>query len=241
MKKHLSIYYFLFIAVFVGYLFTVQLRAAMPTNQGIVTIPKILEMKNEIENSKKENQRLAASISEAKLQLQEYEEGIDKTGNVFGIMEEELELARNYANYAKLEGPGIIISMNDSLSEVGEFENPDWYVIHDGDMLAIVNELRAAGAEAISINDERVTASSNITCGGPTINIDGKRHAVPFIIKAIGDPQKLEASIMAPSGYLDLMEYYDIRIIIQKVDKLTINAYDINYKLNYQKKTEGGE
>jgi uncharacterized protein YlxW (UPF0749 family) len=241
MKKHLSIYYFLFIAVFVGYLFTVQLRAAMPTNQGIVTIPKILEMKNEIENSKKENQRLAASISEAKLQLQEYEEGIDKTGNVFGIMEEELELARNYANYAKLEGPGIIISMNDSLSEVGEFENPDWYVIHDGDMLEIVNELRAAGAEAISINDERVTASSNITCGGPTINIDGKRHAVPFIIKAIGDPQKLEASIMAPSGYLDLMEYYDIRIIIQKVDKLTINAYDINYKLNYQKKTEGGE
>jgi uncharacterized protein YlxW (UPF0749 family) len=241
MKKHLSIYYFLFIAVFVGYLFTVQLRAAMPTNQGIVTIPKILEMKNEIENSKKENQRLAASISEAKLQLQEYEEGIDKTGNVFGIMEEELELARDYANYAKLEGPGIIISMNDSLSEVGEFENPDWYVIHDGDMLAIVNELRAAGAEAISINDERVTASSNITCGGPTINIDGKRHAVPFVIKAIGDPQKLEASIMAPSGYIDLMEYYDIRIITQKVDKLTINAYDINYKLNYQKKTEGGE
>jgi uncharacterized protein YlxW (UPF0749 family) len=241
MKKHLSIYYFLFIAVFVGYLFTVQLRAAMPTNQGIVTIPKILEMKNEIENSKKENQRLAASISEAKLQLQEYEEGIDKTGNVFGIMEEELELARNYANYAKLEGPGIIISMNDSLSEVGEFENPDWYVIHDGDMLEIVNELRAAGAEAISINDERVTASSNIRCGGPTINIDGKRHAVPFVIKAIGDPQKLEASIMAPSGYIDLMEYYDIRIITQKVDKLTINAYDINYKLNYQKKTEGGE
>jgi uncharacterized protein YlxW (UPF0749 family) len=241
MKKHLSIYYFLFIAVFVGYLFTIQFRAAMPTNQGIVTIPKILEMKNEIDNSNKENQKLAESISEAKLKLQEYEEGIDKTGNVFGIMEEELELARDYANYAKLEGPGIIISMNDSLSEVGEFENPDWYVIHDGDMLAIVNELRAAGAEAISINDERVTASSNITCGGPTINIDGKRHAVPFVIKAIGDPQKLEASIMAPSGYIDLMEYYDIRIITQKVDKLTINAYDINYKLNYQKKTEGGE
>jgi len=46
---------------------------------------------------------------------------------------------------------------------------------------------------------------------------------------------------MSPTGYIDLMEYYDIRIIIQKVDKLTINAYDIKYKLNYQKKTEGGE
>jgi uncharacterized protein YlxW (UPF0749 family) len=239
MKKHLSTYYFLFIAVFIGYLLTVQIRSAIPSNQGIVTIPKILEMKNEIDNTDKENLKLANSINEAKLKLQGYEDGINKTGNVYGTMEEELELARNYANYAKLQGPGIVISMNDSLSEVGEYENPDWYVIHDGDILEIINELRAAGAEAISINDERVTASSNITCGGPTINIDGKRHAVPFVIKAIGDPQKLEASAM--SGYIDLMEYYDIRIIIQKVDKLTINAYDLKYKLNYQKKTEGGE
>lgn len=241
MKKHLSTYYFLLIAVFVGYLLTVQIRATIPSNQGIVTIPKILEMKNEIDNTNKENLKLASSIDEAKLKLQGYEKGVNKTGNVFETMKEELELARNYANYAKLQGPGIVITMNDSLSEVAEYENPDWYLIHDGDILEIVNELRAAGAEAISINDERVTATSNITCGGPTINIDGKRHAVPFVIKAIGDPQKLEASAMAPSGYIDLMEYYDIRIIIQKVDKLAINAYDMRYKLNYQKKTEGGE
>lgn len=241
MKKHLSNYYFLLIAVFVGYLLTVQIQSAIPSNQGIVTIPKILEMKNGIDNTNKESLKLASSIEEAKLKLQGYEEGIKKTGNVFENMEEELELARNYANYEKMQGPGIVITMNDSLAEVAEYENPDWYVIHDGDILEIVNELRAAGAEAISINDERVTANSNITCGGPTINIDGKRHAVPFVIKAIGDPQKLEASAMAPSGYIDLMEYYDIRIIIQKVDKITINAYDIKYKLNYQKKTEGGE
>ena len=241
MKKHLSTYYFLFIAIFIGYLLTVQIRASIPSNQGIVTIPKLLEMKNDMDNTNKENIMLAKSINEAKLKLQDYEEGVDKTGNILGIMQEELELARNYANYEKIEGPGIIISMNDSLSEVGENENPQWYLIHDADILEIINVLRDAGAEAISINDERVTASSNIKCGGPTINIDGKRHAVPFVIKAIGDPQKLEASSMAPGGYIDLMEYYDIRIIIQKVDKLTINAYDVKYKLNYQKKTEGGE
>lgn len=241
MKKQLSDYYFLLIAVFVGYLLTVQVMSTIPSSQGIVTIPKILEMKNEIDNISKENFKLAASINEAKLKLKSYEEGINKTGNIFENMENELELARDYADYEKLEGPGIIITMNDSLSEVGEYENPDWYLIHDGDILEIVNELRAAGAEAISINDERVTASSNISCGGPTINVDGKRHAVPFVIKAIGDPKRLEATATAPSGYIDLMEFYDIRINIQKVDKLTINAYDGRYKLNYQKKTEGGE
>jgi uncharacterized protein YlxW (UPF0749 family) len=241
MKNKLSNYYFLLIAVFAGYLLSVQVQATIPSYQGIVTIPKILEMKNEIDNIKKENLNLANSINEARLKLQGYEESISKTGNVFQGMDEELALARNYADFETLEGPGIIITMNDSLSEVGEYENPDWYVIHDGDILEIVNELRAAGAEAISINDERVTATSNIRCGGPTINIDGKRHAVPFVIKAIGDPQKLEASATAPSGYIDLMEFYDIRINIQKVDKLVINAYDGRYKLNYQQKTEGGE
>ena len=241
MKKKLSNYYFLLIAVFAGYLLSVQVQSTIPSYQGIVTIPKILEMKNEIDNIKKENLNLANSINETKLKLQSYEESINKTGNIFKGMDEELALARNYADFEKLEGPGIIINMNDSLAEVGEFENPDWYVIHDGDILEIVNELRAAGAEAISINDERVTATSNIRCGGPTINIDGKRHAVPFVIKAIGDPQKLEASATAPSGYIDLMEFYDIRINIQKVDKLTINGYDGKYKLNYQQKTEGGE
>jgi uncharacterized protein YlxW (UPF0749 family) len=225
----------------VGYFLAVQIRAAIPSSHGIVTIPKILEMKYEIDNAKKENVNLVDSINEAKLKLQGYEEGKNKPGNTLEIMQGELELARNYADYAKLEGPGIIISMDDSLSEVGEYENPDSYLIHDGDILEIINELRAAGAEAISINDERVTATSNIRCGGPTINIDGKRHAVPFVIKAIGDPQKLEARAMAPSGYLALMEYYDIRINIQKVDKLTINAYDVKYKLNYQKKAKGGE
>lgn len=241
MKKQQSYYYFLLVTVFIGYLLAVQIRANVTSYQGIVTIPKILEMKNEIDNIKKETLKLASSIDEAKLKLEEYEANISKKGNVSENMEDELAAARDFSDYEKLEGPGIIISMNDSLSEVGEDESLDWFVIHDGDILALVNELRAAGAEAISINDERVTASSNIRCGGPTINIDGKRHAVPFVIKAIGDPQKLEASLAAPSGYIEYMEFYEIRIEIQKVDKMVIDAYDGRYKLNYQRKAEGGE
>jgi uncharacterized protein YlxW (UPF0749 family) len=241
MKKHLTKYYFLFIALFISYLFTIQIRSNVVPFQGIVTIPKILEMKNEIANVTDESHKLASAISEAQIKLKSYEESIITTGNVYGNMKSELALAWNFADYEKVEGPGVIITMNDSLAEVGEDENLNWYLIHDGDILEIVNVLRDAGAEAISINGERVTATSNIRCGGPTINIDGKRHAVPFVIKAIGNPQTLEASATAPSGYIDLMEYYDIRITVEKVDKLIINPYDGKYKLNYQKKIEDGE
>ncbi len=236
MKKKQSIYYFFIIAIFTGYFLSVQLRSNITISQGIVTIPKILEMKNEIENVKKESLNLASSINEAKLKLKSYEDNIKKGEGVYRNMEEELISAKANSDYEKMEGPGIIISMNDSVKEVGEDEELEWLLIHDTDVLEIINELRAAGAEAISVNDERITATSNIRCGGPTINIDGKRHAVPFIIKAIGNPKILEASATAPIGYIDLMEYYGIRINIQKVERLTINAYDGKYKLNYQKK-----
>lgn len=241
MKRQLTKYYFLVIAIFIGYLLTVQIKANITGYNGIVTIPKIIEMNSDIENIKKENTNLVNAINDAKLKLQDYEESVEKDGNVYYNMLSELSAMRNLADYEKLEGPGIIITMNDSIAEVGEGQMLEWFIIHDVDILEIVNELRAAGAEAISINNERVTATSNIRCGGPTINIDGKRHAVPYVIKAIGDPQKLEAAMTSPKSYISFMEFYDIRINIQEVDRLIINAYDGKYKLNYQKKTEDGE
>lgn len=241
MKKRLTTYYFLFVAIFIGYFLTVQLRSNITPYQGIITIPKVLEMKSDIENLKRESQQLATSISESKIKLDAYENSVNDGGNLLENMKKELEATRAYADYETVQGPGIIINMNDSLDEVREGENPDWYVIHDADILEVINELRAAGAEAIAINDERVTATSNIRCGGPTINIDGKRQAVPFVIKAIGDPKALEASATAPGGYLDLMEYTGIRIDLKKVDNITIKAYDGKPKLKYQTKVKDGE
>jgi uncharacterized protein YlxW (UPF0749 family) len=240
MKKQLKVY-FLLISFFIGFIVTIQLKNNIPAYQGILTIPKILEMKNEVENAKKESLNLANAINEAQFKLKDYEKSIEETGSIYNSMKEQVANARVNADYEALEGPGIIITLNDSITAVGQGENPAWYVIHDADILEVINKLRGAGAEAISLNDERVIATSNIRCGGPTINIDGKRHAVPFVIKAIGDPQRLEASATAPGGYIDLMEVYDIRINIQKVERMTIEAYDGRYKLNYQKKIEDGE
>lgn len=241
MNKRLPAYYFIFTTIIIGYFLAVQLKSVDDPYQGIVTIPKIMEMRNEIESINKEMKNLASSINESKLKLEEYEKSMGKGDGLDENMKKELETARIYADYEKVEGPGIIITMNDSVAEVGEYENEDMYLIHDADILEIVNELRAAGAEAISINDERVTATSNIRCGGPTINVDGKRHAVPFVIKAIGDPITLETVTTSPDAYITLMEYYEIRFNIQKVEKMTIYPYDGGYKLNYQKKIEDGE
>ncbi|MHB1392288.1 MAG: DUF881 domain-containing protein [Clostridia bacterium] len=241
MNRKVFIYYLFALAVIIGFITTVQFKANT-TYQGIVTIPKLLDLQNEIKNVEVENKQFNESISEQAERLAEYKAGVESTGSIFGLMQNELERIRNYSDYEKVQGPGIIITLNDSQQEIAEGEDVAWYLIHDIDILEIVNELRMAGAEAIAINDERVTSSTSIRCGGPTINIDGKRHAVPFVIKAIGDPKALEASALAPESYIDLyMSYSGIQVEIQKVEKLIIKGYEGRNKLRYQRKTEGGE
>jgi uncharacterized protein YlxW (UPF0749 family) len=241
MNRKVFIIYMFLLAIVMGFITTVQFKSDVGY-QGIVTAPKLLELQNEIRRVEAENKQMNEAISEQALKLTLYKAGVENTGSAYGTMKNELTKALNYSDLARVEGPGIIMTLNDSKQEVAEGEDIAWYLIHDIDILEIVNELRVAGAEAISINDERVTATTSIRCGGPTINIDGKRHAVPFVIKAIGDPKTLEASALAPESYIELyMEYSGIEVKIQKVENLNIDGYSGSDKIKYQRKSEGGE
>lgn len=233
-------YYFLVIAIILGFIITVQLKSNN-TNQGIITISDLVDMQSEIANYTNANKALQESTNEEIAKYNEYENNINETGDVYTAMKNELEKVRNFSGYENVSGPGIIVTMSDSQEKVQPGEDPQWYLIHDFDILSVVNELKAAGAEAITINDERISATSNIRCGGPTINIDGKRHAIPFVIKAIGDPKKLEAVILAPDSVIEPMVIYGIQINVRKVEKLVLEAYDMPYRDKYQKKVEGGE
>ncbi len=233
-------YYLFILAAIVGFITAVQLKSNI-TYQGIITIPKLLDLQNEIRNVESENKQLNDSIREQAMRLAGYKAEVEDTGSAFGVMRNELEKARDYSNYSAVQGPGIIMTLNDSQQEVTEGGDIAWYLIHDLDILEIINELKIAGAEAISINDERVTSTTGIRCGGPTINIDGKRHTVPFVIKAIGDPKVLEASALAPESYIELyMEYTGIQVDIKKAENLTISGYSGRSKLVHQRKTEDG-
>lgn len=239
MKGRLSNIYFTAIAIVIGFLITIQLKSNL-SSQGIITIQRLLDMENDVKNVEVEKNNLEKSLAEIKEKLNEYETNISDSGSIYSSMKNELNKMRDYAGLEKVEGPGIIITLNDSIESHENSEHTELYLIHDIDVLEIVNELRAAGAEAIAINDERVIGTSNIRCGGPTINIDGNRYATPFIIKAIGDPKTLEASALAPDGYLDWMEYNGKSIEVEKVEHLTINRYKSDIKLKYQKSIEDG-
>ena len=136
-----------------------------------------------------------------------------------------------------VKGNGIIITVADNTNvtsqTVGVFDNISNYLIHDRDLLMLVNELKNAGAEAISINDERIINTTSITCDGNVILINGNKISSPFEIKAIGSQEALLGALQRPGGYLEQqLEGYGLVTKVEKQENITIYKYSgiINYK-----------
>ena len=143
------------------------------------------------------------------------------------LLNEILLRRKMQAGYQKLQGKGVIIELMDSEEEPGDGENPNNLLIHDQDILILLNDLKVAGAEALSVNGQRIVARSEIKCSGATITINGTTYGQPFIIKAIGDPKQLEAAVLSPDSYGDILQQlYHIRLKTEIKDFVEIGAFE---------------
>ena len=172
----------------------------------------------EIEKVDNELQQEIEKATENNSELEEDKNKINEGNKIIGLTE--------------VTGQGVIITVADSDIDSNTVLNTSDLLVHDKDILKIVNELKNAGAEAISINEQRVVLTTPIICGGNIININGERIGSPFEIKAIGSPEAL-ANLSRPGGYLsNLEEYRGIKISLKKMDNITIPKYSgvLNFK-----------
>ena len=172
----------------------------------------------EIENLDKELETKIAQAAEKNTNLEDAQNQIKEGNKINGVSE--------------VTGPGVIITLSDSKIDPTTVLNPSDLLLHDIDVLCVIYALRNTGAEAISINDQRVVTTTSIQCGGAIININGQRVGAPFTIKAIGLPENL-ANVDRPQGYLDLLrEKYQIGAELEKSNNITIPKYSgvINFK-----------
>ncbi|WP_196594412.1 DUF881 domain-containing protein [Pectinatus sottacetonis] len=140
-----------------------------------------------------------------------------------------------------VKGPGVVVTVVDSDKKALADENVNLYVVHDEDMLRIVNELRAAGAEAISINGQRMVATTEIRCAGPTISVNNERSAPPFEIKAIGDAETMENALKMRGGVIETLGVWGIKINVEKKGYITIPAYNRISSFKYAVAVKKGE
>ncbi len=147
-----------------------------------------------------------------------------------------LATARVEAGVDAVTGPGVQVTLNDSTLPLGPGQNPNLYVLHDSDVLRVLNEIKAAGGEAIAMNGHRLVAGSEIRCIGPAILINKTIRATPpYVITAIGNPDTLAGSLDMRGGVADYLRYWGIQVSVQKVNQVTIPAYEGNTSLRYAK------
>ena len=98
--------------------------------------------------------------------------------------------------------------------------------------LSVINELKNAGAEAISINDQRLIPTTSISCGGNIIDINGEKVGAPFEIKAIGLPEQL-AALSRQGGYLEILQEASVGVELKKSNNITIPRYTGTISFEY--------
>lgn len=202
------------------------------------------QAKNTIAQERAENvvEKLKAAEKENKIMADKVKKLEEQSGNE--TMAKEIQSLKAKAGELPMEGKGIKVTVDDSKVVHKPGENPNLYIIHDDDLLRLINELRAAGAEAISINTERILDVSEIRCAGPTVSVNNTRFSPPYIIVALGKPATLESALRLRGGVIETLKFWGISVDVEKSDDLTVPAYKGTRHYEYAKarvETEEGE
>ena len=234
------------LCVFLGILMGLQFKAVKKTAQAEgVQQQRVSQLLIDLRHSKEEVISLEKKLREVNQKLHEYENSSSQNSKWAEIMQKDLDVARMMSGSIELQGPGITVILDDNKVAAQKADNdkvdPNIFLIHDEDILKVVNELKAAGAEAISVNNQRIVANSAIRCVGPVITINDVRLAPPFEIKAIGDPATLEGGLKLPQGIIDNLTFWGVQVTIKKSTDLHLPSFKENTNYKYAKaiKKEG--
>lgn len=203
-------------------------------NQTFVTLKTIQEVENQIEIERVEVENLNKLIFEKKSNIAKYELEIEDTGSIKNIIEEELDDVKVITGFEDVVGEGVVVKISDSERKIEEWEDPNSLIIHDENVIHVINDLKIAGAEAISVNGERLTTFSSIKCAGPTITVNGNTYGQPFVIKAIGNKKFLKSAMENPYSKINLKKYlYDIGFEVEEKDEIIIHKYSGQFNFEY--------
>jgi len=177
------------------------------------------ELRTEIAKWKTKLEEAQKKYDETIEKKEEYETSIEDNVKSRDLLEKDLNDTQAILGLTDVIGSGIIITLED---------NEKKSIVAD-DLLELVNELRLAGAEAISINDERVVLNTYLAdIDYKFIIINGQRISSPYIVKAIGNQNYLESGLTAKQyGYIDNMtKALGKTVTLERIDNITINQYE---------------
>lgn len=208
----------------------IQINTIRQTNVNELEIMREDELKAEITTLKTRTNEVETKILDTNNRIAEYEEAINAGQEASDLLASELKESEDLLGKTTVTGEGVIITLSSDTMRVGS-----------DDLLELVNLLKDAGAEAISINDKRLIYKSYISYinEGNFITVNGNRIVEPYVVKAIGNTTHLESSVSQKKyGYIDTKVSTGKNVTLEKSNEITIYAYDGELDFDYVKEEE---
>lgn len=217
------------VCLIVGIMFAVQYKTTGFYKQSLV--PKRIEdLSSQLNTLMAERDAVEAMVNTKNQQL----EDIRNSDKVMADLQKELQAVNMAGGLYPVEGAGISITIGGGQVNIQSEENKNGSIEDQNDLLLLVNDLRASRAEAIAVNDQRITAMSEIRWTGTMMTINGKRISPPYKILAIGDPNTLESGMSLVGGNLYTLKF-SRQIDFRKVDNIKLPAFNGPIRMVYGK------
>ena len=191
------------------------------------------ELRTQIASYKSKYEETMEQYNSNQNTINEYETAINENKETTELLDEEINQAKSLLGLTDVKGSGVIVTLTDT-------EDALYTYIAD-DLIMLLNELKYAGAEAISINDNRIINLADIVTlnDGLIILYGDVRLTSPYVVKAIGDPTYLMSTLsIKNSGYIDQMKANGMAIDVKQDNNIEIGAYTGDLDIKYLKEVE---
>jgi uncharacterized protein YlxW (UPF0749 family) len=171
-------------------------------------------------NERENNDNLRKKNDELTSEINKFESARGNNDENIKLLTDEINKLRIIAGLTEVKGKGVIITINEV-----------WTLDSEGNsssLLDLINEMKASDTQAISINEERIIATSEIRIGGSYIVVNGrqiidwKNRVEPLVIKAIADPDNVENALKMIGGVKERLKLDGIDLNFEKSDNIII-------------------
>lgn len=215
---------------------SVQLKTMKAEDSAVSTTTANNELKDQMLRWKEKYEKALKEYEETEKALEQTR--TQATQNDSSAIDTEKKIKENnkILGLTDVSGDGVIITLQDNSSTVESQASIENYLVHDSDLKTLINELWNAGAEAISINGQRIISTTAIVCDGNTIKINGETTGSPFEIRAIGIG--LYGAIARPGGYYEFMGETGVTTSIKNQNNISITKYSGAVSSEYLKNVQ---
>ena len=241
MKKYGGMIVVGILALFIGLVISIQITTTQGSDQGgLVPLAKLQGYVVQLKNVRADKEAVTQELAVLEQRMHQIEEEKSNEDILIKGVVSDLEKYKMAAGVVDAAGPGVIITIDDPVATEEFVDEYSVIMLRYELLLSLVNKMKDAGAEAISINGQRIIATTEISLAGDNVNINSVPTAPPYIIKAIGNPETIESTITIRFGIIEQMKSYGLRINIKQKDEIEVPRYSGIIKFRYAKpvKTE---